>query len=70
MSSPMQKYSRERLLGKGGFGAAILVHLKADPSVKYVMKEVSLAQMSRKEQKEAEREVDFLKRLHHPNIIK
>lgn len=50
-------------------GAAILVSLKNDPKTKYVIKEVKINHMSRKEQDEARREVNFLKSLHHSNIV-
>ena len=36
----MIKYRRLKYLGKGSYGAAILVELKSNPSTKYVMKEI------------------------------
>jgi len=58
-----------KVLGQGGYGAAILVSRRSDPSKKLVIKEVSIASMGKKERADAEREVAFLKELSHPNIV-
>lgn len=58
-----------KVLGKGGYGSAILVVPRSDPSKKLVVKEVSLSAMGAKERADAEREVVFLRELGHPNIV-
>lgn len=50
-------------------GAAILVSLRSNMHAQFVMKEIQISHMSRKEQDEAHKEVDFLKTLHHSNIV-
>jgi hypothetical protein len=61
--------SQIKELGRGGFGAAILVAPKTDPTKRYVVKEVSLSAMGTKERADAQKEVDFLRELSHPNIV-
>ena len=46
-----------------------MVTSKDDPKQQFVIKEVKINHMSRKEQDEARREVNFLKTLHHSNIV-
>eukprot|EP01064_Diplonema_japonicum_P031449 TRINITY_DN5624_c0_g1_i1.p1 TRINITY_DN5624_c0_g1~~TRINITY_DN5624_c0_g1_i1.p1 ORF type:complete len:764 (+),score=173.73 TRINITY_DN5624_c0_g1_i1:29-2320(+) len=60
-------YTRIKVLGKGAFGEAVLVKNSGGKYV--VLKQVQLAQLTRKEQKEAENEIAILKRLNHPNIV-
>eukprot|EP01138_Halocafeteria_seosinensis_P002823 gb/GECG01002884.1/.p1 GENE.gb/GECG01002884.1/~~gb/GECG01002884.1/.p1 ORF type:complete len:1178 (+),score=233.70 gb/GECG01002884.1/:1-3534(+) len=64
----MQKYRTVKAVGKGSFGKAFLVERKADKE-KFVLKQVNLSQMSRKERREAENEVKLLQSLRHPNIV-
>ena len=59
-------YQRVKVIGKGAFGAAILVRKGADL---FVRKEVPLSGMSNKEKLEAEHEAAVLKDLSHKNII-
>ena len=66
----MHKYKRERVLGKGGFGEAILASSREDRSRKFVVKEVNLSSLSVKEQEDARKEAAFLKELQHQNIIR
>ena len=65
----MEKYTKVKQLGKGSFGAAILVKRIKD-NVYFVSKEVSLAKMSPKEREEARHEVKILSQLNHPNITR
>jgi len=61
----MYKYKRVKLLGKGGFGAAILVQARDDRRKLLVIKEVKISSLSRKEVDDAKREAAFLKELKH-----
>ncbi|KPA84514.1 putative protein kinase putativeserine/threonine-protein kinase Nek1 [Leptomonas pyrrhocoris] len=65
----MDKYQKVKVLGKGSFGSAILIKRKAD-GLLFVVKEVSLVKMSKKERDEARHECTVLQQLHHPNIVR
>ena len=65
----MEDFERIRELGRGSFGAAILVRRKSD-SKQLVVKEVNLASLSPKEIAEARKEANFLANLTHPNIVR
>jgi NIMA (never in mitosis gene a)-related kinase len=67
-SGTMAKYKQIKLLGKGGFGAAMLVQDRTDQTRLYVVKEVRLS-ADKKAQEDAKREAAFLKSLRHPNIV-
>eukprot|EP00730_Choanoeca_flexa_P002840 TRINITY_DN11199_c0_g3_i3.p1 TRINITY_DN11199_c0_g3~~TRINITY_DN11199_c0_g3_i3.p1 ORF type:complete len:736 (+),score=150.32 TRINITY_DN11199_c0_g3_i3:206-2413(+) len=60
-------FQRVKVIGKGSFGAAILVR---QGSHLYVQKEVVLSGMAQKEKDEALHEATVLKRLKHPHIIR
>ena len=62
-------YKSIRQVGKGAFGAAILVFNEKRQEYS-IAKEVVLAGMGDGQKKEAENEVDILSGLHHPNIIR
>jgi serine/threonine protein kinase len=64
----MQKYSVDRVVGEGSFGKALLCRRKAD-NRKCIVKEISLAKMSRKEAESTKQESALLARLQHPNIV-
>jgi len=64
----MLKYSKIKVLGKGGFGEAVLATRK-DTRETVVIKEVRLAGLSRKEIDDAKKEAAFLSSLRHPNIV-
>ena len=55
----MEDFERIRELGKGSFGAAILVRRKCD-NKQLVVKEVVLSNLSKKEIEEARKEANFL----------
>ena len=40
MASQLRKYKKVKYLGKGSYGAAILVELKSNPSQTFVIKEI------------------------------
>jgi serine/threonine protein kinase len=65
----MDKYQRVKVLGKGSFGSAILIKRKTD-GLLFVVKEVSLMKMSKKERDEARHECTVLQQLQHPNIVR
>jgi hypothetical protein len=65
----MDKYARVKTLGKGSFGAAILVTSRANPAEKFVVKEVDVSRMPRDEREAARLEAQLLAALHHPNIV-
>jgi len=71
----MDNYKRIRVLGKGGFGSAILVEKRhgggGGSQQQLVLKEVLLQPGAghAKAIEDAKREASFLKSLHHPNIV-
>ena len=69
MTSAKSKYEVIRTLGEGGYGRALLVRCRTDPSKRYVMKEVRLSALKPKEREEARREAKVLAALRHPNIV-
>eukprot|EP01060_Flectonema_neradi_P021828 TRINITY_DN2984_c0_g2_i1.p1 TRINITY_DN2984_c0_g2~~TRINITY_DN2984_c0_g2_i1.p1 ORF type:complete len:718 (+),score=117.00 TRINITY_DN2984_c0_g2_i1:83-2155(+) len=64
----MEKYARQKVIGKGSYGQAVVVKRKSD-GVVLVMKEVRLQGLSKEERREARAECELLSRLKHPNII-
>eukprot|EP01012_Entosiphon_sulcatum_P059232 TRINITY_DN8358_c0_g1_i3.p1 TRINITY_DN8358_c0_g1~~TRINITY_DN8358_c0_g1_i3.p1 ORF type:complete len:1148 (+),score=328.99 TRINITY_DN8358_c0_g1_i3:95-3538(+) len=62
-------YERIKVIGKGAFGAAVLVRSRRDNQL-YVAKEVNLANMKPAEKQEAKNEIKILSRLSHPNITR
>ena len=64
----MEKYSRQKVIGKGSYGQAVVVKRKSD-GVVLVMKEVRLQGLKLEERREARAECELLSRLRHPNII-
>ncbi|KAG8348566.1 Protein kinase domain [Trypanosoma vivax] len=65
----MEKYSKVRVLGKGSFGSAILIRRRNDNAL-FVIKEVFLGKMNKKERMEARQECRVLQQLNHPNIVR
>eukprot|EP00891_Asterochloris_glomerata_P000338 jgi/Astpho2/338/e_gw1.00010.181.1_t len=64
----MENYVKAQLLGKGSFGAAFLATSKRDGK-KYVLKEIDISRMQKKEREAAEQEAKVLQALHHPNVV-
>jgi NIMA (never in mitosis gene a)-related kinase len=65
----MEKYQKIRAIGEGSFGKAYLVKNSQDNQM-YVMKQISITQMSKKERDEALNEIKVLSALNHPNIVR
>lgn len=65
----MEKYEEVTNIGKGGFGKAILVKSKEDGH-QYVIKEIyGISRMSPEERQKAQKEVEVLANMSHPNIV-
>ena len=64
----IKKYKKIKYLGKGSYGAAILVELKGNPSQKFVIKEIVVGHMKEAEQAAAKREAEVLHKMSHSNI--
>ncbi|XP_072040814.1 serine/threonine-protein kinase Nek1-like isoform X2 [Amphiura filiformis] len=62
------KYVKKKKIGEGSFGKALLVVSKADGK-EYVIKEINISKMKRKEREESKKEVSVLKKMRHPNIV-
>ncbi len=67
--SGLKKYKKVKYLGKGSYGAAILVEQKSNPSQKYVIKEILIGHLKPEEQKAAKKEADLLQQMSHSNIV-
>lgn len=68
MSSSLKQYRKIKYLGKGSYGAAILVELRADPSQKFVIKEIVIGHLKPAEQQAAKNEAEVLYKMKHSNI--
>ena len=68
MSSKLKKYKRIKYLGKGSYGAAILVELRANASKKFVIKEIVVGHLKATEQAAAMKEAEVLSQMTHSNI--
>ena len=65
----MEKFHVDRVLGKGGFGKALLVSSLTDGR-KRVVKQILKKTLTKKEQEKAMSEITILSNLKHTNIIK
>lgn len=61
-------YTETQVIGRGNFGAAMLVKHKQE-GVDYIAKKVNLSGLSAKEQEGCMMEVNLLKNLNHANIV-
>ena len=61
-------YEEGTCIGRGNFGAAMLVEHKKEQK-KYIAKKINLDGLSNKEQEGCMMEVNLLKNLDHPNIV-
>lgn len=68
-ASPMDRYRRERVIGKGAFGSALLVSDRHS-GAKLVIKQVDVSKMGAKERDDAKKEVKLLGSFKHPNIVR
>ncbi|KAL0216147.1 hypothetical protein P9112_008331 [Eukaryota sp. TZLM1-RC] len=62
------RYRRVKVVGKGSFGAAILVRHR-QTNKPFIIKEINVSQLSRKEKAEALTEIRVLSQLNHPHIV-
>lgn len=67
--SGVEKYEKIADIGKGSFGCVSKVKRKADGRI-LVWKELNYGKMSEKEKQMIVSEVNILRELHHPNIVK
>lgn len=66
--SQLKKYKKIKYLGKGSYGAALLVELKSNPLQKFVIKEIIIGHLKEAEQVAAKNEAEVLNQLSHSNI--
>ena len=64
----LKKYKRLKYLGKGSYGAAILVELRANPKQRFVIKEIVIGHLKDVEQNAAKKEAEVLHQMQHSNI--
>lgn len=64
----MDRYRKVKVVGKGSFGHALLVHSLSDRK-QYIMKIIDVSRMERKQKEEALNEVHVLKSMRHPYIV-
>ncbi|KAJ1429395.1 kinase-like domain-containing protein, partial [Ochromonadaceae sp. CCMP2298] len=62
------KYRRLKYLGKGSYGAAILVELRSNASQRFVIKEIVIGHLKPAEQASAKAEAEVLHQMNHSNI--
>ncbi|CBZ26928.1 putative serine/threonine-protein kinase [Leishmania mexicana MHOM/GT/2001/U1103] len=65
----MEKYKQLKVLGKGSFGSAWLIQRNEDRA-QFVAKEVRLGGLKPAERESAQKEIDMLRTLNHPNITR
>ena len=64
----LRKYKKIKYLGKGSYGAAILVSLRGNEKKKFVIKEIVVGHMKESEQLSAKKEAEVLSQMQHSNI--
>jgi NIMA (never in mitosis gene a)-related kinase len=64
----LKKYKKVKYLGKGSYGAAILVELRSNPNQKFVIKEIVVGHLKKEEQNAAKKEAEVLHQMSHSNI--
>ena len=64
-----QEYEVKKKIGEGSYGVVYLIYSNIT-SMYYVQKKIDLKGLSKAEIKDTEKEVNLLKKLDHPNVIK
>ena len=64
----MDRYDIQKVVGQGSYGRAILCRRKKDSKL-CIIKQISLAKLSKREAKMTEQEAQLLGKLQHPNIV-
>jgi len=64
----LKNYKKLKYLGKGSYGAAILVESRISHE-KFVMKEIVIGHLKLEEQNAAKKEADVLHQMNHSNIV-
>ena len=65
----MENYEKLTDIGKGSFGVVSKIKRKSDGRV-FVWKELNYGRMNEKEKQQLVSEVNILRELHHPNIVR
>ncbi|KAI9917836.1 hypothetical protein PsorP6_012919 [Peronosclerospora sorghi] len=65
----MHRFQELECIGHGSFGSAYLVHERACPEHKFVIKKIPMQLLSAKEKDQAFHEVELLAKLDHPNVV-
>ena len=68
LSTSMNDFKIEKVLGKGSFGSVYLVTRKEDGQI-YALKSVIMEKLNKKEQENSVNEVRILASVNHPNVI-
>ena len=69
MEEHQEKYEKLRDIGKGSFGKVSLIKRRADDKM-LVWKELNYGRMSEKEKQMLVSEVNILRELNHPNVVR